>query len=67
MGKGGLDSMLSGDTPLHTKQRELMGSSLYRDRWRQEIKEFYEYITLKLLTEKSCKIAGINQVDITRE
>ena len=32
-----------------------------------KIKDFYEHITLKLLTEKSCKIAGINQVDITRE
>ena len=67
MGKGGLDFMLSGDTRFHTKQRELMGASLYRDQWHQQTKEFYEYITLKLLTEKSCKIAGINQVDITRE
>lgn len=67
MGKGGLDFMLGGDTSFHTKQRELMGASLYRDKWHQQIKEFYEYITLKLLMEKSCKIAGINQVDITRE
>ena len=67
MGKGGLDFMLAGDTPFHTKQRELMGASLYRENWHQQIKEFYEYITLKLLTENSCKIAGINQVDITRE
>lgn len=67
MGKGGLDFMLSGDTPFHNKQRKLMGVSLYRDKWHQQIKEFYEYITLKLLMEKSCKIAGINQVDITRE
>jgi len=43
------------------------GACLYRDKWHQQIKDFYEYITLKLLTEKSCKIAGINQVDITRE
>lgn len=67
MGKGGLDFMLSGDTSFHTKQRKLMGASLYRDNWHQQIKDFYEYITLKLLTEKSCKIAGINQVDITRD
>lgn len=67
MGKGGLDFMLSGDTPFHTKQRKLMGEALYRDKWHQQIKDFYEYTTLKLLTEKSCKIAGINQVDITRE
>ena len=67
MGKGGLDSMLGGDTPFHTKQRKLMGTSLYRDKWQDHIKEFYEHITIKLLTEKSCEIAGINQVDITRE
>ena len=67
MGKGGLDFMLAGDTSFHTKQKKLMDASLYRDKWQQQIKEFYEYITLKLLTEKSGKIAGINQVDITRE
>lgn len=67
MGKGGLDSMLGGDTTFHTKQRKLMSASLYRDNWHQQIKEFYEYITVKLLTENSCKIAGTNQVDITRE
>ena len=43
------------------------GACLYRDKWQQQIKDFYEYITLRLLREKSCKIAGINQVDITRE
>ena len=67
MGKQGSDFMLSGDTPFHTKQRKLMGESLYRDKWHEQIKDFYEYTTLKLLTEKSGKIAGINQVDITRE
>ena len=44
-----------------------MAASLYRDKWHEQIKDFYEHITLKLLTEKSCKIAGTNQVDITRE
>ena len=67
MGKGGRDSMFGGDTSFHAKQRKLMSTSLYRDKWHEEVKEFFEYITLKLLTEKSCKIAGINQVDITRE
>ena len=65
--KGGLDFMLSGDTPFHAKQRKLMGQALYRDNWHQQIKDFYEYITLKLLTGKSCKIAGTQFVDITRE
>lgn len=59
--------MLSGDSSFHAKQRKLMEESLYRDKWHQQINDFYEYITLKLLTEKSYKIAGINHVDITRE
>ncbi|KAL6715679.1 hypothetical protein ACLMJK_006640 [Lecanora helva] len=67
MGKGGLDFMLAGDTGFHTQQRKLMGSCLYKDQWQLQIKQFYEYITLKLLKEKSYKIAGINQVDITRD
>ena len=67
MGKGDGDFMLSGDSPFHTQQRELMKKSLYQDKWHEQIKAFYEYITLKLLHEKSCKINGINQVDITRE
>ena len=66
-GRQGLKSMLAGDTSLHAKQRKLMGESIYKDKWHQQIKDFYENITLKLLTEKSCKIAGTNQVDITRE
>jgi linoleate 10R-lipoxygenase len=67
MGKGGLKFMLAGDSAFHTKQREVMSKSLYRDQWHKAVKDFYEYQTLKLLREKSCKIAGINQVDITRE
>ncbi|KAJ9263257.1 hypothetical protein DTO212C5_7683 [Paecilomyces variotii] len=66
-GKGGLDFMLSGDTSFHAKQRETMSKSLYRDQWHKHVKEFYEQTTLSLLQEKSCKIAGINQVDITRD
>jgi linoleate 10R-lipoxygenase len=67
MGKGGLKFMLAGDSAFHTKQREVMSKSIYRDQWHKAVKDFYEYQTLKLLKEKSCKIAGINQVDITRE
>jgi linoleate 10R-lipoxygenase len=67
MGKTGLKFMLAGDSAFHTKQREVMSKSLYRDQWHKAVKDFYEYQTLKLIREKSCKIAGINQVDITRE
>ena len=67
MPQGGLDFMLAGDTQFHAKQRKLMGEAIYKDKWHQQIKSFYEYIAQKLLVEKSCKIAGLNQVDITRE
>ena len=67
MGKGGLDFMLAGDTQFHAKQREIMHKNLYRDQWHKHVKEFYQQITLQLLQQKSCKIAGINQVDLTRE
>lgn len=67
MGKGGWDFMHSGDSPFHAEQKKLMGESIYRDQWHQQIKDFYEYTTFKLLHEKSCKLAGVNQVDITRE
>lgn len=66
-GKEGLNFMLSGDTPCHGKQRQVMGKALYHDEWKQQVKDFYEDITLRLLNQKSVKIAGINQVDITRE
>jgi linoleate 10R-lipoxygenase len=67
MGKAGFDFMLSGDSSFHADQRKVMSKCLYTNHWHKQIKGFYEYITLKLLQEKSCKIAGINQVDITRE
>ena len=61
------DIYRSGDSKFHSQQRATMGKALYRSDWHKEIKEFYEDITLRLLHEKSCKIAGVNQVDITRE
>ncbi|KAI9799736.1 MAG: hypothetical protein M1833_003855 [Piccolia ochrophora] len=67
MGKGGRDFMLAGDSTFNTQQRKLMAKALYKDKWHQQIKEFYEQITVKLLKEKSYKVAGVNQVDITRD
>lgn len=67
MGKGGLDFMLAGDTSFHAGQKRMMGKTLYKDQWHKHIKEFYEMITVKLLKEKSHRIAGVRQVDITRE
>ncbi|KKY16707.1 putative fatty acid oxygenase [Diplodia seriata] len=67
MGKGGSHFMLSGDEQLHANQRKTMAKSLYRENWQRDVKTFYEHITLKLLHEKSFKIAGINHVDLTRD
>ena len=59
--------MLCGDSKYFSDQKAVMHKALYRDEWHRHVKDFYEEITLKLLKQKSCKIAGINQVDITRE
>ncbi|KAF2716107.1 putative fatty acid oxygenase [Polychaeton citri CBS 116435] len=59
--------MLCGDGKYFTDQKSIMQKALYRDGWHEQVKEFYEFITLKLLKEKSCKIAGINQIDMTRD
>jgi hypothetical protein len=66
-GMGGRNFMLSGDTAFNAKQKQIMAKAIYRDKWHQQVKDFYEYITLRLLHEKSYKLAGINEVDITRE
>jgi linoleate 10R-lipoxygenase len=67
MGEGGKKFCLGGDTIFHRKQRQTMSQLIYRDKWHEHVKHFYEHITLRLLHEKSCKIAGINQVDLTRD
>ena len=67
IGKGRWDSMLGEESPSHDKQKQLMGKSPPQNQWHQQIKDFYEHITLKLLHQHSCKLARLNQVDITRE
>ncbi|KAF1815585.1 heme peroxidase [Eremomyces bilateralis CBS 781.70] len=57
----------SGSTDPHSKQRQVLQKWLYKDNWQQDVKAFYEHITLKLLHKKSYKLAGINHVDITRD
>lgn len=59
--------MLCGDGQFFTEQKQVMAKALYHDKWHAQVREFYEFITLKLLREHSKKIANINQVDITRE
>ncbi|KAI9706373.1 MAG: hypothetical protein M1836_003378 [Candelina mexicana] len=67
MGRGGRDAMLSGDSKFYARQRQTMWKALYRDKWIQQVKEFYETTTLRLLQERSYKLAGIDQVDLVRD
>ncbi|KAB8072987.1 heme peroxidase [Aspergillus leporis] len=59
----------SGATALTSAKggNDFWSKSLSNDDWRKNIKEFYEDITAKLLQEKSGNLAGIKQVDITRD
>lgn len=63
----GADFMLSGDAPVNAKSRRVMDTALYHNKWEDEVKLFYEKITLQLLREKSSKVSGTNQVDIIRD
>ncbi|MCJ1260674.1 hypothetical protein MMC22_000536 [Lobaria immixta] len=63
----GADFMLSGDFAINAESRQLMNTALYRHNWDQEVRSFYERMTLQLLHEKSYKLGGINQVDIVRD
>ncbi|KAE8168156.1 heme peroxidase [Aspergillus tamarii] len=66
-GKGGYDFMLSGDSPFHANQRRIMKESLYRSQWHEAVKDFYLEITEQLLSEKSCRVGNVNQIDISRD
>ncbi|KAJ1708427.1 fatty acid oxygenase PpoC [Aspergillus flavus] len=59
----------NGNTPLASAKGgdDFWSKSLDNDQWRNSIKEFYEDITAKLLQEKSGNLAGLKQVDITRD
>ena len=59
--------MLSGDSSYDSKQREIVSKSLESGDWQKQVKAFYEDITVQLLNDKAGKLAGINQVDVTRE
>lgn len=66
-GEGAEKFMLSGDGPFYRKQKDNMRECLYHDQWHEHIKKFYEYITLKLLKEKTVDIAGRKQIDFSRD
>ena len=63
----GADFALSGDEEVHKQSRDRMVEALHHKDWYQEIKSFYEKITLQLLHEHSYKLGGVNEVDIVRD
>ena len=56
-----------GQVPLPEQQRKILRELVNQDKWHTLVKQSYENITLQLLHENSVKIAGVNQVDITRD
>ncbi|KAH7119549.1 heme peroxidase [Dendryphion nanum] len=67
MGEPAKKFMLAGDGPDNEQSRKMMREALFIPQWEEEVKRFYEKITLELLKEKSYKLAGANEVDIIRD
>jgi linoleate 10R-lipoxygenase len=67
MGKTAEDFCLGGDSAFHHQQKMTMSKLLYRENWHKSVKEFYQAKTMELIRDNSCHIAGIHQVDITRD
>jgi len=67
LGKAGEKFSFGGDFVFREKQKEVMQELTVQDNWHSHVKHFYEHITLRLLHQHTVKIAGINQVDITRD
>lgn len=63
----GKDVMLADDGAANDTSRKIMGRTLYYGRWEDEVKRFYENITLRLLHRNAYKISEVNQVDIVRD
>ncbi|EQL36018.1 prostaglandin-endoperoxide synthase 1 [Blastomyces dermatitidis ATCC 26199] len=64
--EGAFDS-LPGSKSFNETQTKAMDEVFAQDSWRETVKTFYKDITQELLKQNSVKIAGINQIDITRD
>ncbi|OOQ87882.1 Linoleate 10R-lipoxygenase [Penicillium brasilianum] len=58
---------LFGKGEFDAQQREAMGKAFNTEDFPTLVKKFYEDVTLRLIKEKGAKLAGINQIDITRD
>ncbi|KAG8417322.1 hypothetical protein J3459_012415 [Metarhizium acridum] len=62
------DYMLSGDAPANTEQRHFVQKCLYSpENGLEEVKQFYESITAKLIRQHSHKVGESHQMDIVRD
>ena len=63
------DFSLTGDGESDLRSKQLVKKGLYPSNWHQEVKQFYEETTRKLLSSYSYKVPGknIRQVDIVRD
>jgi len=60
--------MLSGDTPVQADQRKYMHKAIFQPQdWSQQVFDFYEWITTKLLKDKSYELGGMYMVDAVRD
>ncbi|WEW60823.1 hypothetical protein PRK78_006311 [Emydomyces testavorans] len=63
----GSNFMLSGDGLANENSRQMMKEALYTENWLEQVRAFYERITIKLLHTKSHRIGEVSQVDIVRD
>lgn len=62
--------MISGDMPANNTQREEMQSALYGSdpsRILDEVRKFYEDITIDLIRKNQRKLGQVSQIDIVKE
>ena len=60
--------MLSGDSPANAEQRVFVKNAIYKPQGGlDEIRQFYEGITSKLIHENSRKLGEYYQIDVVRE
>ena len=64
----GHDYMLSGDKPANAEQKVFIGNAIYGpSHGLDEIRQFYEDLTKKLVIQQSHKLRNNYQLDIVRE
>lgn len=60
--------MLSGDSPHNTEQKEFVKKAFYEPKHGlDEIRNFYEKLTKKLIIEKSYNLGPYFQFDVVKE